>query len=87
MSVWADRDKNLRTLRLEDTEDLVSGHKTDLGNTVRVTEGNTDLRRSKTLASELADLLNDILGGGLEPRRGGAAIGEGRGRWHTLRSQ
>jgi len=39
----------------------------DLGNSVRVTELNTDLRRSRTLTGELADLLNNQLGGGFEP--------------------
>jgi len=80
MSVGEDTSRNLRTLRLQDTEDLVPGHEADLGNTVRVTESDTDLRRSETLARELADLLNHVLGGGLEPRRGSAAVRKGRGR-------
>lgn len=68
-------------MRLEDTEDLVTGHETDLGNTVRVTEGNTDLRGSKALAGEFNNLLDDFLRGCLEPRRGRPAVREGRGRW------
>lgn len=47
---------------------------------MRVTEGDTDLRGSKTLAGKLGDVVNNILGGGLEPRRGSAAVREGRGR-------
>ena len=69
-----------RTVGLQDTEDLVTGQEADLGDTVRVTEGNTDLRGRQTLAGELADVLDDILRGRLEPRGRCAAVGEGRGR-------
>ena len=69
-----------RTVGLQDTEDLVTGNETDLGDTVRVTEGNTDLGGSETLASQLGDVIDDILGGGLEPRRRSAAVMEGGGR-------
>lgn len=47
---------------------------------MRVTEGNTDLGGSEALAGELADVVNDIFGGSLEPRRRGATVGEGGGR-------
>lgn len=70
----------LRTVGLQDTEDLVTGDKAHLGDAVRVTEGNTDLGGSETLARQLGDVLDNILRGGLEPRRGGPAVGEGRGR-------
>lgn len=56
-----------------------TGHNLDLGNTVGVTEDNTDLRGGGTLLRELADLVDDLVGGGLEPRRGGARVGERRG--------
>lgn len=46
---------------------------------MRVTEDNTNLRRSSTLLSELADLVDDLVGGGLEPGRGGARVGDGGG--------
>jgi hypothetical protein len=62
---------------------LVSGDDLDLGNTVSITEVDTDLRWSGTLlrpdtglvddvtaaefSSHLADLVNDLVGGGLEP--------------------
>ena len=72
---------------LQDTEDLVSGEETDLGDTVRVTEGDTNLRGRQTLAGELDDVLDNILRGGLEPRGGSAAVGEGRGRYPTRRSK
>ena len=52
---------------------------TDLGNAVGVAQDDTDLRGSSTLLGELADLLDDLLGGGLEPRRGSARVGDGGG--------
>lgn len=51
----------------------------DLGNSVAVTEDNTDLRRSGALLGQLADLLDNLVGGGLEPRGGVAAVGDSRG--------
>ena len=54
--------------------------KLDLSNPVAVTQDNTDLRGSSTLFGELADLVNHLVGGGLEPRRGGTRVGDGRGR-------
>lgn len=55
----------------------------DLGNTVGVTEDDTNLRGSSTLTGELADLLDDLLGGNLQPGGSGARVGEGAGR-HAL---
>ena len=46
-----------------------------------VTENDTDLRRGGTLTGELADLVDDLLGGGLQPRWGSARVGEGAGRY------
>jgi hypothetical protein len=51
----------------------------DLGNTVGVTEDNTDLGRSGTLLGQLADVVNNLVGGGLEPRGRGARVGESGG--------
>ena len=65
---------------LQDTEDLVTGQEADLGDTVRVTEGDTDLGRREALAGELDDVLDDVVGRRLEPGRGSAAVGEGGGR-------
>lgn len=45
-----------------------------------VTEDNTNLRRSGTLTGELADLLDDLVGGGLEPCGSSAGVGDGGGR-------
>lgn len=52
----------------------------DLGNTVGVTENDTDLGGSGALLGELANLVDNLLGGGLEPRRGVAGVGDGGGR-------
>jgi len=52
---------------LEDTQDSVTSDNLDLGDSVGVTEDNTDLRRSGTLLGQLADLVNDLLGSGLQP--------------------
>lgn len=67
-------------MALEDTEDLVTSHEADLRNAMGVSEGNTDLGGGQTLAGELGDLLDDLLGGGLEPGGRSAAVGEGGGR-------
>lgn len=66
------------TVGLEDTEDLVSGHALDLGNTVGITEDDTDLGRGETLAGELEDVVRDLIGGDLEPAGRGALVGERR---------
>ena len=67
-------------MRLENAKNLVTGDEANLGDTVRVAESDTDLRGSETLPGELGDVLDDVLGGGLQPGRRGAAVGEGRGR-------
>lgn len=66
------------TVRLEDTEDLVSGDALDLGDTVRVTEDDTDLGRGQALARELEDVVADLVGRDLQPARRGALVGERR---------
>jgi hypothetical protein len=63
---------------LRDMEQRTSDN-LDLGNTVGVTEDNTDLRRGGTLTGKLADLVDDLLGGGLEPCRRSARVGDGAG--------
>jgi hypothetical protein len=42
-------------------QDLVSGNVLDLGDTVRVTENDTDLRWCETLLGHLADLVDNLL--------------------------
>ena len=50
----------------------------DLGNAVGVTQDNTDLRGGGTTLGEAADLVNDLLGSGLQPCRGSARVGGSR---------
>lgn len=45
-----------------------------------VPENNTDLRGGSTLPGQLADLVNNLVGSGLEPGRGGTRVGDSRGR-------
>lgn len=52
----------------------------DLGDSVAVPQDDTDLRGSSTLPGQLADLVDDLLRGGLEPGRRGARVGDGGGR-------
>lgn len=66
------------TVGLQDPEDLVAGDGLDLGNAVGVTEDNADLGRGETSLGELEDLLGDVLGRGLGPRRLGASVGQRR---------
>jgi len=61
------RDGWAKSLGFEDTEDFVSSDETDLGDTVRVTEGDTDLGWSQTLTSQLDDVVDNIFRGGFEP--------------------
>lgn len=45
-----------------------------------VTEDDTDLGGSGTLTGQLGDLLDDLLGGGLEPSGSSAGVRDSRGR-------
>ena len=66
------------TLGLEKTEDLVAGHGLDLGDTVGIPEGDTDLGRGETLLGELGDVVDHLGSADLEPRGGGPAVRLGR---------
>jgi hypothetical protein len=61
---------------LKNTEDLGAGDTLNLGDTVGVTKGNTDLGGGGSLLGKLDDLLNDVVGGDLNPAWGGLAVGE-----------
>jgi len=76
-------DRWSQTFRLEDSEDLVTSDESDLGNSLRVSQLDTNLRWGETLSSELEDLIADLLGCGLEPRWGRSTVWEGR-RGDTL---
>lgn len=44
-----------------------------------VTEDHTNLRWGSTLSGELADLVDNLVGGGLQPGWGSAGVGKGGG--------
>ena len=67
-----------RTVGLQDTEDLVTREEAHWWDAVRVAEGDTDLGGGHALARELGDVVNDVLRGRLQPRRGSAAVRKGR---------
>lgn len=50
----------MHTLRLEDAQDLVTGHRLDLAHTVAVTEQHTNLRWWDALLGILADDLCNL---------------------------
>ena len=66
------------TCSLEDTQNLGTSDLSDLGDRHGVTEGNTDLRWGQALLGHLEDLLLDLGGGGLHPRRGSLAVRQSR---------
>jgi len=47
-------------MSFEDAEDFAAGNALDLSNAVRITKNNTDLRRSQTLLSKLANSLINL---------------------------
>lgn len=51
---------------------------------MRVTEDNTDLRRGKTLASQLKDVIVDLISRDLKPAGSGALVGKGRSGWEGI---
>jgi hypothetical protein len=53
----------------------------DLGDTVRISEDDTNLRRSSTLLCEFADLIHDLVGSGLQPRGRCSRVGDCGGRY------
>jgi hypothetical protein len=53
----------------------------DLCDAMRISENDADLRRSSTLLCKLADLVDDLLGSGLQPRRRSSRVWDGRGRY------
>lgn len=60
-----------------------TGDNADLGNALGVTQDDTNLRRRGTLLGQLADLVDDLVGVGLEPRGSGARVRD-RGRADAL---
>ena len=56
-----------QTVGLQDSQDLVTSDNLGLGNTVSISQDNTDLGRSQTLSGVLDDLFNNFVSGELEP--------------------
>lgn len=71
-------DLRSKTLRLEDTQNLVTSDEADLRNTVAVTELDTDLGGGNTLTSQFDDLFANLFRRRLEPRRRSAAVWQSR---------
>ncbi|KAF0732681.1 hypothetical protein Ae201684P_014462 [Aphanomyces euteiches] len=72
-----------RTVLLQDTQDLGTSHRLDLGNAVRVTQDDTNLGRGQTLLGELAHVIFNIFRRDLKPRRRSALVWASR-LAHTL---
>lgn len=54
-----------KSVGLEDTNNLLSGDRLDLGDTIGITQDNTNLGRGQSLLGELADVFLDISRGDL----------------------
>ena len=70
-------DFGCKSVGLEDTNDLLSGNRADLGDTVRVTKNNTDLGGGKSFLGKLADVVLNVGGGDFEPGRRCALVRPG----------
>jgi len=69
-----------KAIRLEHTENFVPSDKAHLGDTMRVTESDTNLRGREAFARKLDDVFNDVIWRRLQPRWWGTAVRKGRGR-------
>jgi len=56
-----------KSMTLQNTKNFISSDKSNLRNSMRISQSYTDLRRGQTLTSELDDVVDDILGGGFQP--------------------
>lgn len=61
------RESRCETALLKDSENLVTGDPSNLGNAVPVSKHDTDLRGSHALLCQLANVINHIIGGQLKP--------------------
>ena len=64
------------SIGLENADELLASNRLDLSNAVGITQDDTNLRGSKTLLGELADIVFDIRSRHLEPRRRSALVRE-----------
>ena len=68
------------TVSLKDALDLVASDRLDLANTVLITEESADLGWADTLLGVVADELDNVLSGELEPVWGSTPVWSGRSR-------
>jgi len=61
---------------LQNTQNLAASHALDLGNAVAVSESDADLGGGASLLGELHNLLDEVVGGNLDPAGGRLAVGE-----------
>ncbi len=66
-----------KSVGLQETNDLLSGDRLDLGDSIGITKNDTNLGRGQTLLCKLANLFFDIRGGDLQPRRRSALVRAG----------
>jgi hypothetical protein len=71
--------RNLRgkTVGLKKTDNLLSGDRLHLGDTIGVTQDDTNLRGGQTLLCKLANVFFNIRGGDFQPRRRRALVRAG----------
>jgi len=67
-----------KSVGLKDSHNLVSSHVLDLGDSVRVSKDDSDLRWGQTLSGEFAHMLRDFLWGNLQPRWRGSSVWKSR---------
>jgi hypothetical protein len=82
-----------KAVGLEDSNNLLSGDRLDLGNTIGVTQDDTNLRGGQTLLGKLAHVVFDIGSRDLVPRRRSALVRKGTlgdtlsGSMHTTHAE
>ena len=69
------------TVRYRMDSVICTSNNLDLCDTMRISENDADLRRSSTLLCKLADLVDDLLGSGLQPRGRCSRVGDCGGRY------
>eukprot|EP01028_Stygiella_incarcerata_P001279 TRINITY_DN120_c0_g1_i3.p1 TRINITY_DN120_c0_g1~~TRINITY_DN120_c0_g1_i3.p1 ORF type:complete len:124 (+),score=13.94 TRINITY_DN120_c0_g1_i3:147-518(+) len=65
---------------LQEAKDFLASHTLHLSNAIRVTEEHSNLRGSQTSPGKLLDLVDHVLGRGLQPRGGRPLVREGSAR-------
>jgi hypothetical protein len=66
-----------KTVGLQETNNLLSGDRLDLGDTIGITQDDTDLGGGQTLLCKLANVFFDIGSGNFQPGRRSAFVGAG----------